>query len=51
MAFYVKLGPRGVIFRAGTVLIGVLGAVVYWRACRRRVMMVRPELVPALVEN
>jgi hypothetical protein len=51
MAFYVKLGPRGLIFRVGTILIGVLGSVVYWRASRRRGMMVRPELVTALVEN
>ena len=40
MAFYVKLGPRGVIFRVGTILIGVLGSWVYWRASRRRGMMV-----------
>ena len=32
MAFYVPLGPRGVLFRIGTFLIGVLGGVVYWRA-------------------
>ncbi len=35
MAFYVPLGPRGLIFRLGTLLIGVLGGVVYWRASRR----------------
>ncbi len=51
MAFYVKLGPRGFIFRAGTILIGVLGSFVYWRASRRRGMMVSPKLVTALVEN
>jgi hypothetical protein len=51
MAFYVKLGPRGLVFRAGTILIGLLGSVVYWRASRRRGMMVRPKLVPALIEN
>jgi hypothetical protein len=51
MAFYVKLGPRGFVFRVGTILIGVLGSVVYWRASRRRGMMVNPKLVTALVEN
>jgi hypothetical protein len=51
MAFYVKLGPRGLVFRVGTIVIGVLGSVVYWRASRRRGMMVRPVLVTALVEN
>jgi hypothetical protein len=51
MAFYVKLGPRGVIFRVGTVLIGVLGSWVYWRASRRRGMMGRGPLAPILVEN
>lgn len=51
MAFYVKLGPRGIIFRAGTVLIGALGSWVYWRASRRRGMMGRVDLAPALVRN
>ena len=51
MAFYVKLGPRGLIFRVGTILIGVLGSWVYWRASRRRGMMEPAELVPVLVEN
>ena len=35
--FYVKLGPRGAIFRLGTRLIGLIGACVYWRASRRSV--------------
>lgn len=39
MAYYVPLGPRGILLRVGTGLIGVLGAWVYWRACRRRVMI------------
>ena len=52
MAFYVKLGPRGVLFRIGTVLIGCMGSLVYWRASRRRGMMMRAaRLAPALVEN
>ena len=51
MAFYVKLGPRGFVFRAGTILIGVLGSWVYWRASRRRGMMRAGSLAPVLVEN
>lgn len=51
MAFYVKLGPRGILFRVGTLLIGVLGSWVYWRASRQRGMMAGVELVPVLVEN
>ena len=51
MAFYVKLGPRGLIFRAGTILIGVFGSWVYWRASRRRGMIGTIELAPVLVED
>ena len=51
MAFYVKLGPRGVLFRVGTILIGLLGSWVYWRASRRRGMMMTGTLAPVLVEN
>jgi hypothetical protein len=51
MAFYVKLGPRGVLFRVGTILIGCLGSWVYWRASRRRGMMIAARLTPVLVEN
>jgi hypothetical protein len=36
VAFYVPLGPRGLIFRLGTALIGVIGGLVYRRASRRR---------------
>ncbi len=36
MPFYVRLGPRGIVFRLGTFLIGVFGSAVYWRASRRR---------------
>ena len=51
MAFYVKLGPRGVVFRVGTILIGCLGSWVYWRASRRRGMMASTSLRPSIVEN
>jgi len=36
MSFYVRLGPRGILFRLGTLVIGVVGSAVYWRASRRR---------------
>lgn len=36
MAFYVPIGPRGILFRFGTALIGLLGSAVYRRAHRRR---------------
>ena len=51
MAFYVKLGPRGLVFRLGTTLIGVIGSVVYWRARRRRGILSRTSAIPILVEN
>jgi hypothetical protein len=41
VAFYVPLGPRGLLLRVGTFVIGIWGGLVYWLACRRR------ELVPA----
>jgi len=43
MAFYVKLGPRGLIFRLGTWWIGVIGRVVYWRSCRKRMQSPHPH--------
>ena len=36
MSFYVALGPRGLLFRAGMIVIGVMGSVTYWRGSRRR---------------
>jgi hypothetical protein len=46
VAFYVPLGPRGVIFQFGTLLIGALGGVVYWRASRRREVLAIPVPLP-----
>lgn len=43
MAFYVPLGPRGLVFRIGTVLIGILGGVVYRAASRRRAFAPIPQ--------
>ena len=36
MAFYVPLGPRGILFRVGTLIVGVSGGLIYWWASRRR---------------
>jgi hypothetical protein len=38
MAFYVPLGPRGVLLRVGTFLIGIMGGMVYRVASSRRAM-------------
>jgi hypothetical protein len=51
VAFYVPLGPRGLIFRLGTMLLGVYGGLVYWRASRRRALMPLPMVEPILVEG
>ena len=47
MPFYVPLGPRGLLFRLGTTLVGAFGAWIYWRASRRRAL--RPVPVPVVV--
>jgi hypothetical protein len=39
--YYVPLGPRGVLIRVGTFLLGLWGGVIYEVARRRR------ELVPS----
>jgi hypothetical protein len=36
MAYYVPLGPRGVLLRIGTFLIGIMGGMVYRVATSRR---------------
>ncbi len=38
MAYYVPLGPRGVLLRIGTFLIGIMGGMVYRIASSRRAM-------------
>ena len=40
MAFYVPLGPRGLLFRLGTFVIGIWGGLVYRLAYRRREIVV-----------
>jgi hypothetical protein len=42
MPFYVSVGPRGVLFRVGTLLTRVLGSVAYWWACRKRSLLAPP---------
>ena len=49
MAYYVPLGPRGLILRFGTVLIGLMGRFIYWRASRRRALMPLPLPEPIVV--
>ncbi len=49
MAYYVPLGPRGVILRIGTCLIGILGGLVYRIAASRRRLagpVARPLTMP-----
>ena len=46
MAFYVPLGPRGILFRLGTMIIGVSGGLVYWWASRRRALVPLPMPEP-----
>ena len=36
MPFYVPVGPRGILFRAGMIWTGVMGSLTYWWTNRRR---------------
>lgn len=42
MPFYVPLGPRGLLFRVGTLINNLVGWFVYARACRRRALTLVP---------
>ena len=46
MAFYVAVGPRGLLFRAGMIMTGVMGPLTYWWASRRRSAALTPESWP-----
>ncbi len=46
MAFYVPLGPRGLVFRLGLMIIRVSGGLAYWRSCRRRALATIPVTSP-----
>jgi hypothetical protein len=49
--FYVPLGPRGLLFRFGTFLIGIIGGLVYEAARRRRDLVhTNPSLAAGLPE-
>jgi hypothetical protein len=39
VAFYVPLGPRGLVFRLGTFVIGIWGGLVYRLAYHRRAIV------------
>jgi len=46
--FYVPLGPRGLVFRLGSLLTGIIGGLVYRRACRKRARASAPAPLPIL---
>ncbi len=50
MAFYVPLGPRGLLFRIGTFVIGIWGGLVYGAAYRRRRLM-KPSPQPLTISR
>jgi hypothetical protein len=43
--FYVPVGPRGILLKAGMILPGALGPLAYWWAWRRREEAPPPSLV------
>jgi hypothetical protein len=55
MAFYVAVGPRGLLFRVGMIATGVLGPPTYWWASRRRHLKERAdrrhEVLEAVIER
>jgi hypothetical protein len=45
VAFYVPLGPRGLVFRLGTFIIGIWGGLIYRLAYHRRsIILHKPGL-------
>jgi hypothetical protein len=49
VAFYVPLGPRGLLFRLGTFVIGIWGGLVYQLAYHRRaIILSKPEPFPSI---
>lgn len=49
MAFYVAVGPRGLLFRLGMISIGVMGPLTYWWSSRRRGAFSTPSPQPAVL--
>jgi hypothetical protein len=49
VAFYVPLGPRGLVFRLGTFVIGIWGGLVYRLAYHRRtIILSNPGSFPSI---
>jgi len=52
LAYYVPLGPRGGFLRFGTLMIDIVGSLIYRQASRRRaVTFVNPSLPSPLLES
>jgi hypothetical protein len=51
MAFYVAVGPRGLIFRAGMIVTGVIGPLSYWCARSRRTAPSVPRARPVALRE
>ena len=49
MAYYLPLGPRGLILRLGTMILGFSGGLIYWRASRRRALVPIPVVEPIVI--
>ena len=47
MAFYVPVGPRGILFRVGMIWTGVMGSLTYWWTNRRRPVIPVPRSLPS----
>jgi hypothetical protein len=47
MPFYVRVGPRGILFRVGTICTGVMGSVSYWRSNRHH----RPSIRTVVIDR
>lgn len=49
MAYYVPLGPRGLILRLGTMIISLFGGLIYLQASRRRALLPIPVHEPVVI--
>ena len=46
MPFYVPVGPRGILFRAGMISTGLMGSLSYWWTNRHRQAIAMPQSLP-----
>ena len=46
MRFYVSVGRRGIIFRAGMISTGLMGSLSYWWTNRHRQVIAMPQSLP-----